>query len=417
MEQEKESLLEKYARLVVRVGVNLQKDQILVINAPIECADFARAMARAAFAAGAQDVVMRWGDEQSAHIRYAYGAPAIFKEYPDWLAAFYNDYAAKGAAFVSIAARDPEIFRDIDPEKLTLASKAAGGALLEYRTRMMSNQNRWCVVSVPTAGWARKVFPDLPEKQAVEKLCEAIYRTIYVDADTDPVANWQKHIDFLHRAAAFLNQQKFVSLHYSNALGTDLTLRLPKGYLFAGGSEDAADGVPFAANLPSEEVYSLPDREGTEGIVYASKPLIYNGNVIDKFWLRFEKGKVTDFHAERGEKVLGELLHTDEGSCYLGEVALVPYDSPISRSGILFYNTLFDENAACHLALGKAYPTCIEGGADMDSVTLLQHGVNDSLLHEDFMVGTRDLSIVGATEDGRTIPIFENGNWAESLGL
>ncbi len=417
MEKEKESLLEKYARLVVRVGVNLQKDQILVINAPIECAEFARAMARAAFLAGAKDVVMRWGDEQSAHIRYAYGDQAIFEEYPDWLAAFYNDAAGRGAAFVSIAARDPEIFRDIDPEKLTLASRAAGGALLEYRTRMMSNQNRWCVVSVPTAGWARKVFPELPEGQAVEELRAAIYHTIYVDEDTDPVENWQKHINFLHRAAAFLNQQKFVSLHYRNGLGTDLTLRLPKGYLFAGGSEDAADGVPFAANLPSEEVYSLPDREGTEGIVYASKPLIYNGNVIDGFWLRFEKGKVVDFHAERGEKVLGELLETDEGSCYLGEVALVPYDSPISRSGILFYNTLFDENAACHLALGKAYPTCIEGGADMDSVTLLQHGANDSLLHEDFMVGTPDLSIVGTTEDGRQIPIFEKGNWAESLGL
>ncbi|MCI6158916.1 MAG: aminopeptidase [Selenomonadaceae bacterium] len=417
MEQHKETLLEKYARLVVRVGVNLQKGQLLVINAPIACADFARAMSRAAFAAGARDVTMHWSDEISAHIRYAHGEKAIFEEYPDWLAAFYNDAAARGAAFVSIAARDPEVFRDIDPEKLTLANKAAGGALLEYRTRMMSNQNRWCVVSEPTAGWARKVFPDLPEKQAVEKLRAAIYRTIYVDEDTDPVANWQRHIDFLHRAAAFLNQQNFVRLHYRNALGTDLTLRLPKGYLFAGGSEVAADGVSFAANLPSEEVYSLPDREGTEGIVYASKPLIYNGNVIDKFWLRFAKGEVVAFHAERGETILRELLQTDEGSRYLGEVALVPYDSPISRSGILFYHTLFDENAACHLALGKAYPTCLEGGAAMDSLTLLQHGVNDSLVHEDFMVGTPDLSIVGTTADGRQIQIFEHGNWAESLGL
>lgn len=405
-------LLTKYAQLVVHVGVNLQRDQILVIQTPIECAPFARAISEAAFAAGAHDVVMNWSDEQSAHIRYAHGCKRLFTEFPDWRRAFYEDYAAQGAAFVSIAARNPEIFKDIDPEKLTLANQAAGAALLEYRQRLMSNQNTWCVVSVPTAGWAAKVFPDLPVEKAEERLWQAILRTVRIDAETDPVANWRQHIAFLQQAADFMNQHAFTKLHYENSLGTDLTIRLPIGHVFAGGAEKAATGVTFAANMPTEEVYSLPDRAGVDGIVYASKPLIFNGNVIDKFWLRFEAGKVTSYHAEVGQDILKELLETDEGSCRLGEVALVPYDSPISQSGILFYNTLFDENAACHLALGKAYPTCLKGGAEMDSVTLLQHGVNDSLLHEDFMVGTADLSIMGTMADGTEVPVFRQGNWA-----
>ncbi len=269
---------------------------------------------------------------------------------------------------------------------------------------------------MPTPGWAAKVFPGVPVAEAEEKLWQAILRTVRVDPDSDPVENWQAHITFLQKAADFMNTHAFTQLHYENSLGTDLTIKLPQGHLFAGGAEKAATGVMFAANMPTEEVYSLPDREGVDGIVYASKPLIFNGNVIDKFWLKFEAGKVVDYHAEVGQDILRELLTTDEGSCRLGgrlgEVALVPYDSPISQSGILFYNTLFDENAACHLALGKAYPTCLEGGADMDSVTLLQHGVNDSLLHEDFMVGTRDLAITGTQADGTEVPVFREGNWA-----
>ena len=407
-----QELLAKYARLVVEVGVNLQRDQILVINTPIECAPFARALSEAAFQAGAHDVVMSWSDEQSAHIRYQHGTPQLFTEFPEWRQRFYDDYAAQGAAFVSIAAHDPEIFKDIAPEKMTLAQQAAGAALLEYRQRLMSNQNTWCVVSVPTAAWAQKVFPGLDAQAAQDKLWQAILQTVRVDSQSDPVARWQEHIAFLQRAAQFMNEHAFTQLHYTNSLGTDLTVKLPQGYIFAGGAEPSATGVMFAANMPSEEVYSLPDREGTEGIVYASKPLIFNGNMIDKFWLRFHQGKVVEYHAEVGEPILRELLATDEGACYLGEVALVPYDSPISQSGILFYNTLFDENAACHLALGKAYPTCLEGGAAMDSVTLLQHGVNDSLLHEDFMVGTRDLDITGTMADGTEVPVFRQGNWA-----
>lgn len=409
-----QNLLEAYARLVVRIGVNLQHDQILVVSSPIECAPFARLLAKEAYAAGAHEVVMSWGDELSARIKYDMAETAVFSEFPEWRRAFYTDYAEQGAAFISIAARDPEIFSGVDPERLTLAQQAAGAALLEYRARLMANQNTWCVASVPTAAWAKKVFPSVSEEEAMAKLWDAIFRTVRIGGDGDVVAAWHDHIDYLHRAAKFLNENDFSSLHYTNELSTDLTIELPEGHLWAGGSEMAATHVPFVANLPTEEVYTLPKRDGVTGRVVASKPLVYQGSLIEHFWLEFEGGKVVRFHAEKGEGVLAELLKTDEGSARLGEVALVPFDSPISKSGLLFYNTLFDENAACHLALGKAYPTCLKGGEDMDSVTLLQHGVNDSLLHEDFMVGSRDLAITGTRRsDGREIPIFRNGNFID----
>ena len=410
-----QQLLKQYARLVVSVGVNIQKDQILVINSPIECAEFAREISTAAFAAGAHDVVISWGDELSAHIRYEHGKKELFTEFPEWRVRFYQDYAEQGAAFVSIAARDPQIFSDIDPEKLQLANQAAGAALLEYRQRLMSNKNTWCVVSVPTKGWAAKVFPDVPVEEAVAKLWQAIFKTVRIGDGVDAVAEWRRHIDFLQQAAAYLNEQKFVRLHYKNSLGTDLTVELPEGHIWAGGAEKSELGIEFAANMPTEEVYSLPRRDGVNGTVTAAKPLNYNGNLIEGFKLTFKDGKVVDYTAEKGEEILKGLLETDEGASYLGEVALVPFDSPISQSGILFYNTLFDENASCHLALGKAYPTCIAGGEDMDSVTLLQAGANDSLVHEDFMIGTRDLEIVGTKADGTQVKIFEQGNFRRDL--
>ncbi len=407
-------LLAEYARLVVNIGVNLQQNQILVINAPIECASFARLLAQEAYTAGAHDVVMSWGDEQFARLRYDRAPAVVFSEFPEWRRSFYMDYAEQGAAFVSIAAHDPEIFSGVAPERLTMAQQAAGAALLEYRQRLMSNENTWCVVSVPTQAWAMKVFPDVSAEEAQEALWKAILKTVRVGGTQDAVTAWKEHIDYLHRAASFLNENDFASLHYTNEFGTDLTIQLPEGHIWAGGSELSATRVPFVANLPTEEVYTLPDREGVTGTVVATKPLVYQGSLIEHFRLRFEQGRVVEYHAEKGEDVLRELLKTDEGSARLGEVALVPYDSPISESGLLFYNTLFDENAACHLALGKAYPTCLKGGERMQSVELLQHGVNDSLLHEDFMVGSRDLAITGTRRvDGKDVPVFRHGNFVD----
>lgn len=408
-----QELLDKYAKLVIKMGVNLQREQLLVINAPIECADFARRVAAAGYQAGAHDVMICWKDEQFAKLRYTIAAKQVFTEFPAWRQLMYDDYAKQGAAFVSILAEDPEIFQSVDPDKLMLAQRAAGAALQEYRQRLMNNENSWCVVSVPTLGWARKVFPEKNPQQAIEALWKAIFAAVRVEKGKDPVAVWQAHTAFLKKAADFMNSQQFVSLHYENSLGTDLTVELPRGHVWAGGAEYTSSKVRFVANMPTEEVYSLPCRDGVNGRVYATKPLNYNGNLIEDICLEFKEGKVISARASKGQELLQQLLATDEGSARLGEVALVPFDSPISQSRILFFNTLFDENAACHLALGKAYPTCLQGGEVMDSVTLLRHGVNDSLIHEDFMIGSRDLAIYGKKQDGEEIPVFQNGNFIE----
>lgn len=405
------SLLEKYARLIVKSGLNIQKGQILVINCPIEGAQFARAVAEIAYKEGAGDVVMNWGDEKFAKVRYLYAPEKVFEEFPQWKKEFYLSYARKGAAFLSVAASDPELMKDVDPTRLAKASKTSNIALKEYSERMMSNQNTWCVVSIPTKAWAKKIFPELSPEDAVEKLWKTIFKTARVDKE-DPVAAWQEHKENLKRRRKFLNKNQFQSLHYKNSLGTDLKIELPKGHLWAGGSDDTPEGVEFIANIPTEEVYTLPKKTGVNGKVVSTKPLNYNGNLIDHFTLTFEEGKVVDFSAKEGYETLKHLIETDPGSCYLGEVALVPYDSPISQSNILFYNTLFDENASCHLALGKAYPTCLENGENMTKEELEKAGVNDSLVHEDFMVGSKDLEIIGVNAKGEEVQVFQDGNFA-----
>lgn len=405
------ALLEKYARLVVRTGINLQNGQTLVINSPIECAAFTRAIAKIAYREGARDVVLNWKDELSSKIRFLEAPEEVFDEFPDWQKEFYLSYARKGAAFVSVAASDPELLKEVDPERVMKAQKAGSTALKEYRERMMSNKNAWCVVSIPTSAWAQKVFPGLPEEAAIEKLWEAILKTVRVD-QKDPVAAWDEHKAQLKKRMDFLNDHNFKELYYKNSLGTDLKIELPEGHIWLAGSEFTPEGVEFIANMPTEEVFTLPKKTGVNGRVFSSKPLNYNGNLIENFSLTFKDGQIIDFKAEKGQDVLEKLIGTDEGSHYLGEVALVPFDSPISNAGILFYNTLFDENASCHLAFGKAYPVCIKEGSEQDKDTLAKRGVNDSLVHEDFMIGTADLEITGIIRTGETVSIFKNGNFA-----
>lgn len=409
--EKKEAQLSEYARLAVRTGVNLREGQPLVVNAPIECASFARRIAKEAYRAGAKDVTIVWNDEKFSRLRFEMASTEALGNYPDWRRRLYMDNAADDAAIISVHAEDPEAFLGVEPERLATAQQAAGEALLEYRARIMANKNAWCVISVPTKAWAEKVFPDADDAEAL--LWEAIFSTVRVAGEGEAEKRWKAHTDFLRRASDFMNAWAFESLQYTNEIGTNLTIRLPEGHIWAGGAEETQNGRIFVANLPTEEIYTLPHREGVDGVVVATKPLVFHGNLITDIRLRFEAGKVVSYEAETGKSHLEKLIETDEGSARLGEVALVPYDSPISKSGILFYNTLFDENASCHLALGKAYPTCIKGGADMDTLTLLSHGVNDSLLHEDFMVGSRDLSIMGKTKDGKEIPVFRNGNFTE----
>jgi aminopeptidase len=320
-------------------------------------------------------------------------------------------YAEKGAAFVSVAASDPELLKEVKPERVMKTQKASSTALKEYRERTMSNKNAWCVVSVPTASWAKKVFPELSEQAAMEKLWEAICKTVRVDRP-DPVAAWEEHKQYLKKSMDFLNAHNFKELHYQNSLGTDLTIELPEGHIWLAGSEFTPEGVEFIANMPTEEVFTLPKKTGVNGKVVSSKPLNYNGNLIDGFALTFKDGKIIEYSAHKGQEVLEKLIGTDDGSHYLGEVALVPFDSPISNSNILFYNTLFDENASCHLAFGKAYPVCIKDGSEQDKETLAARGGNDSLVHEDFMIGTADLAITGITHAGETVEVFKDGNFA-----
>lgn len=403
--------LENYARLIVRTGVNLQKNQTLVIFSPVECADFTRLLARTAYQEGAREVVVGWKDEQLAREWYLHAAEDVMDEFPEWQRVFFTSYLSRGAAYISVSAEDPELLKEVAPERLARAQKARSIAIREYREKLMSNYNAWCVVSIPTVGWAQKVFPGVAKEEAIERLWHAIFSTVRADRQ-DPVASWDEHKARLKRILDFLNSQKLRFLHYKNALGTDLRVELPEEHLWLGGSDHTRDGVEFVANMPTEEVFTLPKKTGVNGTVIASRPLIYNGNRIDGFSLTFREGTVVNFHADEGYDVLKNILETDDGSRYLGEVALVPYDSPISNSGILYYNTLFDENASCHLALGKAYPKCIRNSEAMTGEELLKAGVNDSLVHEDFMMGTEDLDITGITADGAEVPIFRNGNFA-----
>lgn len=405
------SKIEKYADLLVRIGINIQKDQTLVINSPIECADFARVVSTKAYEAGAREVVMRWLDEKSTKIRYQMGSDEIFDEFPNWSKEFFNHYADKDAAFLSISASDPELMKDVDPKKMSRANKVANIALEHYRSRMMSNKNVWCVASIPTTAWAKKVFPEATTEEAVELLWDAIFKAVRVNQE-DPVQSWRDHQSNLNEKLEFLNGHAFKSLRYKNSIGTDVIVELPKNHVWFGGGDAAPQGHVFVANMPTEEVFTMPKRDGANGKIVSSMPLNYNGNLIENFSFTFKDGLVVDFDAEKGKDVLKELLDTDDGAKRLGEVALVPFDSPISNQKILFFNTLFDENASCHFALGKAYPICVKGGDGMSKDELIEAGANDSLTHVDFMVGTEDLEIIGIKEDKTEIQIFINGNFA-----
>ncbi len=404
------NLIKKYARLLVRTGINLQKNQTLVVTCPIECADFARMIAEIAYHEGARDVVMNWRDELSSRIRFLYGPEEIFDEFPQWQKDLYISYARQGAAFLSIFASDPELMKDVNPERLMRAAKASNIALAEYREKLMSNKNVWCIASVPTLSWSKKIFPELTEDEAVEKLWDAIIMAVRADAE-DPVAAWESHKNNLKKRMDFLNHHAFKSLHYKNSLGTDLTIDLPEDHVWLGGSDFTPEGLEFIANIPTEEVFTVPKKDGVNGVGVSSMPLNYNGNLIERFSLTFQNGRIINYDAEKGYDVLKSLIETDEGSCYLGEVALVPSNSPIAKSNILFYNTLFDENASCHLAIGKAYSVCIKNGEELSKQELEEKGVNDSLIHEDFMIGTEDLEITGITREGKEITVFRNGNF------
>ncbi len=405
-----EQNLEKYAELAVHVGVKVEKGQTLVINAPLPAAEFVRRIAEKAYEAGAKNVHVEWQDEKLTRIKYEKAPDEAFAEFPMWKAKGYEEMAENGAAFLSIYSPNPDLLKGIDPKRIATANKTGATAMKNYRSYLMADKARWSIISVPTVEWAKKIFPDATEEQAVEQLWEAIFKVTRVDQE-DPIAAWQQHNETLKQKVEYLNSKQYKQLVYE-APGTNLTVELPENHVWQGGGSISQSGIPFNPNMPTEEVYTMPHKDGVNGTVRSTKPLNYAGNVIDNFTLTFENGKVVDFTAEEGYDTLKHLLDTDEGARRLGEVALVPHHSPISDSGLIFYNTLFDENASNHLALGEAYPVNLEGGTSMSPEELAERGANKSLVHEDFMIGSAEMNIDGVTKDGVREPIFRNGNWA-----
>jgi len=400
--------LEKYAELAVKVGVNIQKGQTLVINATLEAADFVRLIVKKAYEAGAKHVHVEWSDDAVSRMKYELAPDEAFDEYPIWRAKEREELAEQGAAFISVLSSSPDLLKGVDPDRISRFQKAAGQALAKFRQYIQSDKVSWTVIAAASQAWAEKVFPN--DEKAVEKLWEAIFSSVRIGKE-DPVAAWKKHDETLHEKVEYLNNKRFHKLHYK-APGTDLTIELPENHIWVGAGSINENGVSFMANMPTEEVFTVPKKTGVNGYVSSTKPLSYGGNIIDGFTITFENGRIVDVKAKEGEEILKKLVETDEGSHYLGEVALVPHHSPISESGILFYNTLFDENASNHLAIGSAYAFCIEGGKQMSKEELEENGLNTSITHVDFMIGSESMDIDGITKDGKTEPIFRNGNWA-----
>ncbi|MFC4736432.1 aminopeptidase [Bacillus daqingensis] len=402
--------LDKYAELAVKAGVNIQQDQTLVVNAPVSAADFVHLVADKAYEAGAKHVHVEWNDDRLTRLKYDKAPLEAFHEFPAWKARGFEELAENGAAFMTIKSTDPDLLQGVDSRKVAAANKASGQAMNTFRTYIQSDKVSWLVISAPSPAWAAKVFPEAPAEEQEQKLWEAMFEAVRIN-EADPVQAWKEHDEKLQTKAKELTGEKFDRLHYTGP-GTDLTIELPEQHIWIGGGGPNKDGVHFIANMPTEEVFTAPKADGVNGTVRNTKPLNYGGNIIDGFSLTFKDGKVVDFSAEKGEETLKDLLDTDDGAARLGEVALVPHSSPISQSGILFYNTLYDENASNHIALGSAYSTCVEGGADMSSDELKHAGLNTSITHVDFMIGSGDMNIDGIKADGTVKPVFRNGEWA-----
>ncbi len=406
-----EMYLDRYAELAVKSGVNLQEGQILHISAPIGSADYVRQVVKKAYEVGASDVVIDWSDETVTRTRYELAPHSTFETYPEWEIQKMEALVKKEAAFMTIFSQNPDLLTGIDPERVAAQQKVFQQAASGYRSALMNGKVSRTIVSTPNPEWAKKVYPELSEEEAVQALWEAIFKMTRVDTP-DPIQSWTTHREALTTRLTYLNAQQFKALHYK-ADGTDLTIELPDQHIWIGGGMKIANGVETLPNIPTEEVFTAPKKYGVNGIVTSTKPLNYAGTLIDSFSLTFENGRITDVKAEQGEDTLKTLIQTDDGAHYLGEVALVPDDSPISQSGKVFYNTLFDENASCHLAIGMAYAFNIEGGTQMSPDELEAHQINTSLTHVDFMMGSTSLNIDGETEDGEQIPIFRNGNWVD----
>jgi aminopeptidase len=404
-------LVNKLAKLAVLVGANVQKDQVVVIRGTTETKELIREIAEEAYVAGAKSVHVQWSDDYVSRSSLKHQSIEDLENIPQWIVDQNKDYVEKGACFISVTSPIPGLNKDVDPVKAQKQGIAAQKALGFFREHLMGNKVQWTIVAAPNPIWAKQVFPKLNEEDAVEALWHAIFDASRVTLDNDPIQEWANHNEILLKHNKVLNDYNFKHLHFKNNLGTDLIVELVKDHVWAGGGEIALNQAYFNPNIPTEETFTMPYKWGTRGKVVATKPLNYQGKLIEDFYLVFKDGKVVEFDAKQEKQALSNLLDTDEGSRYIGEIALISHDSPISNTGILFLNTLFDENASCHMALGRAYPMNVKNGVNTPIAELEIIGYNNSMVHSDFMFGSEDMQIIGVTQEGKEILVFKDGNF------
>jgi aminopeptidase len=412
-----ESQLQIYAQLAVRVALNLQPGQRLLIIGPLanggaslESAPLAREIAAAAYRAGSPLVETLYGDEAQQSMRFKHAPRESFGNFSAWLPRALSDHVAAGHAVLSISANDPDLLQGQPADLVSAVLQATAREMRPFREQVSRNDTNWAIVAGASASWAEKIFPGVPTRQAVSQLWDTIARMCRLDTP-DPLAAWETHLGNLAARSEYLNSKRYMALRYSGP-GTDLTLGLPEGHIWMSGRSASRNGIPFTANLPTEEVFTIAHKDRVDGIVRASKPLSYGSTLIDGFSVAFERGRIVKMTADKNADTLQRLLDTDEGARRLGEVALVPHNSPISQSGLLFYNTLFDENAASHVALGNAYKFTLKGGNDMNDAEFERAGGNRSGVHVDFMIGSGELDVDGVLPNGATEPLMRKGEWA-----
>ena len=409
----KKSMLRKYARLIAAVGANVQKDQPVLVYASADQYDFVTLVVEECYKLGARSVRVEWSHDPLIKLHYRYQSLETLSTVPKWRLELFKLMTEEFPCRIHIISDDPDGLKGIDIAKMQKARIATYKKTKKY-TDMLESKHQWTIAAVPGVAWAKKVYPELSKKQAVEKLWATILDTVHVTEDNDPVAAWEEHNANFKARCEWLNKQKFDYLTYKSANGTDFRADLiPQGH-WCGGGETTKQGVYFNPNMPTEEIFTSPMAGKAEGKLVSTKPLSYQGQIIDKFWIRFENGRAVEWDAAQGKELLTRMLTMDKGAGMIGELALVPKNGPIDRCGVLFYETLFDENASCHVAVGRGFNDCIDGYMDMEDVNkeCQALGINDSMVHTDFMVGADDLCITGY-KNGKAIPIFVNGTWAK----
>lgn len=406
-----DNLLNKYADLIVTTGVNVQESHTVVLSVDVDQAPLARLVTEAAYQKGAKEVIVKWTDDIVSRSTFEHASQEVLTDIPQYKIDESLDHIEKGASRISLRSSDPDSLQGLDNSKIAAYQTAAGRALSAMRKATQSNKVSWLVAAAAGEKWAAKVFPDLNSKEEqLDALWDAIFKAVHL-YDENPIATWETKDKTLEAKAEELNKEQFVALHYTGP-GTDLTVGLPDGHLWEGAGSFNVRGERFMANMPTEEVFTAPNANRVDGVVVSTKPLSYAGNIIEGMEFHFKDGKVVKVTAEKGEDVIQQLVETDEGSARLGEVALVPDESPISQSGLTFFNTLFDENASNHFALGSAYAFNLKGGTEMSEEDLKAAGLNRSDVHVDFMVGSNEMDIDGIREDGTRVPVFRKGTWA-----